>query len=45
MAELPEFKQKLYAFAGLTDSSTDVGGGVLFSTDLRQLRVSDRQDY
>ena len=39
------WRMELYAFAGLTDSSTDVGGGVLFSTDLRQLRVSDRQDY
>ena len=39
------WRMELYAFAGLTDSSTDVGGGILFSTDLRQLRVSDRQDY
>lgn len=39
------WRMELYAFAGLTDSSTDVGGGILFSTDLSQLRVSDRQDY
>ena len=39
------WRMELYAFAGLTDSSTDLGGGILFSTDLRQLRVSDRQDY
>ena len=25
--------------------STDSGGGILFSTDLSQLRVSERQDY
>ena len=36
---------ELYAFTGLTDSSTDFGGGILFSTDLSELRVSDRQDY
>ena len=35
----------IIAFTGLTDSSTDFGGGILFSTDLSQLRVSDRQDY
>ncbi len=35
----------LYASSGLTDGSTGVGGGILFSTDLRQLRVSDRQEY
>ncbi len=34
-----------YAFTGLTDSSTDFGGGILFSNDLSQLRVSKRQDY
>jgi hypothetical protein len=39
------WRMELYAFTGLTDSSTDFGGGVLFSTDLSQLRVSDRQDY
>ena len=39
------WRMELYAFTGLTDSSTDFGGGILFSTDLRQLRVSDRQDY
>lgn len=39
------WRMELYAFAGLTDSSTDAGGGIMFSTDLRQLRVSDRQDY
>ena len=36
---------ELYGFTGLTDSSTDFGGGVLFTTDLSQIRVSDRQDY
>ena len=39
------WRMELYAFTGLTDSSTDIGGGIVFSTDLRQLRVSDRQDY
>jgi hypothetical protein len=39
------WRMELYAFTGLTDSSTDFGGGILFSTDLSQLRVSDRQDY
>ncbi len=39
------WRMELYAFAGLTDSSTDFGGGILLSTDLSQLRVSDRQDY
>jgi len=39
------WRMELYAFTGLTDSSTDFGGGLLFSTDLSQLRVSDRQDY
>lgn len=39
------WRMEMYAFAGLTDSSTDFGGGILFSTDLSQLRVSDRQDY
>jgi hypothetical protein len=39
------WRMELYAFTGLTDSSTDFGGGILFSTDLNQLRVSDRQDY
>ena len=36
---------EVYAFAGLTESSSDFGGGLLFTTDLSQLRVSDRQDY
>ena len=39
------WRMELYAFTGLTDSSTDFGGGILFSTDLSQLRVSDRQGY
>jgi hypothetical protein len=39
------WRMEVYAFTGLTDSSTDFGGGILFSTDLSQLRVSDRQDY
>jgi len=39
------WRMELYAFTGLTDSSTDFGGGILFSTDLSQLRVSDRKDY
>ena len=39
------WRMEIYAFTGLTDSSTDYGGGLLFSTDLSQLRVSDRQDY
>jgi len=39
------WRMDVYAFTGLTDSSTDFGGGVLFSTDLSQLRVSERQDY
>lgn len=39
------WRMELYAFTGLTDSSTDFGGGILFSTDLSQLRVTDRQDY
>jgi len=39
------WRMELYAFAGLTDSSTDYGGGILFSTDLSQLRITDRQDY
>ena len=39
------WRMELYGFTGLTDSSTDFGGGVLFTTDLSQLRVSDRQDY
>jgi hypothetical protein len=39
------WRMELYSFTGLTDSSTDFGGGILFSTDLSQLRVSDRQDY
>jgi hypothetical protein len=39
------WRMEVYAFTGLTDSSTDFGGGLLFSTDLSQLRVSDRQDY
>lgn len=39
------WRMELYAFTGLTDSSTDFGGGILFSTDLNQLRVSNRQDY
>ncbi|HSM30356.1 MAG TPA: hypothetical protein VK854_06615 [Woeseiaceae bacterium] len=39
------WRMEIYAFTGLTDSSTDFGGGILFSTDLSQLRVSDRQDY
>ena len=39
------WRMELYAFTGLTDSSSDFGGGLLFSTDLRQLRVSERQDY
>ena len=39
------WRMELYAFTGLTDSSTDFGGGILVSTDLSQLRVSDRQDY
>jgi hypothetical protein len=39
------WRMELYAFTGLTDSSSDFGGGILFSTDLGQLRVSDRQDY
>ena len=39
------WRMELYAFTGLTNSSTDFGGGILFSTDLSQLRVSDRQDY
>ena len=38
------WRMELYAFTGLTDSSTDFGGGILFSTDLNQLRVRDRQD-
>ncbi len=40
-----EWRMDLYAFTGLTDSSTDFGGGILFSTNLSQLRVSERQDY
>jgi hypothetical protein len=36
---------ELYAFTGLSDSSADFGGGILFSTDLGQLRIADRQDY
>lgn len=39
------WRMEFYAFTGLTDSSPDFGGGLLFSTDLRQLRVSERQDY
>jgi hypothetical protein len=39
------WRMELYAFTGLTDSSTDFGGGILFSTNLSQLRVSERQDY
>ena len=39
------WRMEVYAFSGLTDSSTDFGAGILFSTDLGQLRVSDRQDY
>ena len=39
------WRMDLYAFTGLTDSSTDFGAGILFSTDLSQLRVSERQDY
>ena len=39
------WRMELYVFTGLTDSSTDFGGGILFSTDLNQLRVSERQDY
>lgn len=39
------WRLELYTFAGLTDSSTDFGGGLLFSTDLSQLRISERQDY
>jgi hypothetical protein len=39
------WRMEVYAFTGLTDSSTDFGGGILFSTDLSKLRVSDRQDY
>jgi hypothetical protein len=39
------WRMEVYAFTGLTDSSTDFGGGILFSTDLSQLRVSERQDY
>ena len=39
------WRVEFYAFTGLTDSSTDYGGGLLFSTNLSQLRVSDRQDY
>ena len=38
------WRMEVYAFTGLTDSSTDFGGGILFSTDLNQLRVSERQD-
>jgi len=39
------WRMELYGFTGLTDSSTDYGGVILFSTDLRQLRIGDRQDY
>ena len=39
------WRMELYAFTGLTDSSTDFGGGILFTTNLSQLRVSERQDY
>lgn len=39
------WRMEVYVFTGLTDSSTDFGGGILFSTDLSQLRVSERQDY
>jgi hypothetical protein len=39
------WRMELYVFTGLTDSSTDFGGGILFSTDLGQIRVSDRQEY
>lgn len=39
------WRMELYAFGGLTDSSPDFGGGILFSTDLSQLRISERQDY
>ena len=39
------WRMELYAFSGLTDSSTDFGGGILFTTDLSRMRVSDRQDY
>jgi hypothetical protein len=39
------WRMELYAFTGLSDSSADFGGGILFSTDLGQLRVADRQDY
>jgi hypothetical protein len=39
------WRMELYAFTGFTDSSTDFGGGILFSTNLSQLRVSERQDY
>lgn len=39
------WRMELYAFTGLSDSSADFGGGILFSTDLGQLRIADRQDY
>lgn len=39
------WRMEFYAFTGLTDSSSDFGGGILFSTNLSQLRVAERQDY
>jgi hypothetical protein len=36
---------QFYVLTGVGDSSLDLGGGVMISTDLRQLRISERQNY
>ena len=36
------WRLEVYAFTGFGDSSPDWGGGLLLSTDLRNIRVSDR---
>ena len=36
------WRMETYVFTGFSDSSPDWGGGLLVTTDLRQLRVSDR---
>lgn len=39
------WRVQFYAFSGFGDNSPDVGGGILVTTDLRQLRVSDRNRH
>jgi hypothetical protein len=39
------WRVQFYAFSGFGDNSPDVGGGILLTTDLRQLRVSDRNRH